>query len=234
MTRHLDVDRSTHRSTDNEVSPDRSALSLSRFYYGSGSRKSSTRSDGGANRGKEDHKREKRNSKDSISPRERKDPALLRKPASPTTLTGVGGPRPGKGILEQIGIPDHKGWMRKRGEHYNTWKSRYFLLKGPHLYWLKSNNVTVRVSPSRVTRVVFSTCLTFSQETKIKGYVNIVGYRIVADENIDPGRYGFKLLHESDRDYYFSSDEQMAIREWMKALMKATIDRDYTSVFFFL
>ncbi|KAH9983046.1 hypothetical protein BJV74DRAFT_989158 [Russula compacta] len=191
-------------STENEVSPG-SALSLSRFYYGNGSRKSSTRSDGGANRGKEDHKREKRDSRDSISPRERKDPVLLRKPASPTVSTG--GPRTGKGILEQIGIPDHKGWMRKKGENYNTWKSRYFLLKGPHLYWLKSNNAT---------------------ETKIKGYVNIVGYRIVADENIDPGRYGFKLLHESDRDYYFSSDEQMAIREWMKALMKATIDRDYS------
>jgi hypothetical protein len=69
------------------------------------------------------------------------------------------------------------------------------------------------------------------QETKIKGYVNIVGYRIIADENIDPGRYGFKLMHESDRAHFFSSDEHSAVREWMKALMKATIDRDYSSVF---
>ncbi|KAH9031454.1 hypothetical protein EDB83DRAFT_2525838 [Lactarius deliciosus] len=66
------------------------------------------------------------------------------------------------------------------------------------------------------------------QETKIKGYVNIVGYRIISDENVDPGRYGFKLSHETDRIYCFSSDEQVVIREWMKALMKATIDRDYT------
>ena len=60
-----------------------------------------------------------------------------------------------------------------------------------------------------------------------------MGYRMVADENIDPGRYGFKLLHESDRSHFFSSDEQMVIREWMRSLMKATIDRDYTSVFSF-
>ncbi len=58
-----------------------------------------------------------------------------------------------------------------------------------------------------------------------------MGYRMAADENIDPGRYGFKLLHDSDRSHFFSSDEQMVVREWMRALMKATIDRDYTSVF---
>jgi hypothetical protein len=81
-----------------------------------------------------------------------------------------------------------------------------------------------------MTRAIFSTCLTL-QETKIKGYINVVGYRMLADENIDPGRYGFKLLHDSDRSHFFSSDEQMVIREWMRALMKATIDRDYTSAF---
>jgi hypothetical protein len=70
-----------------------------------------------------------------------------------------------------------------------------------------------------------------NQETKIKGYINIVGFRIVADENIDPGRYGFKLVHESDRPHFFSSDGQMAVREWMKALMKATIERDYGSMY---
>lgn len=76
--------------------------------------------------------------------------------------------------------------------------------------------------------MIFST---HSQETKIKGYINIVGYRMVADENVDPGKYGFKLLHDSDRSHFFSSDEQMIVRGWMRALMKATIDRDYTSVF---
>ncbi|KAI0313112.1 hypothetical protein OF83DRAFT_1249533 [Amylostereum chailletii] len=113
----------------------------------------------------------------------------------------------GQSILQQIGAPDFNGWMRKKGDRYNAWKNRYFLLKGPHLYWLRSNS---------------------SSETRIKGYVNIVGYHIVTDEKIDPGRYGFKLVHDSDKTHMFSSDEQSVIREWMKALMKATIDRDYT------
>lgn len=144
------------RPPDPEVSPDRSALSLSRFYYGSGSRKTSrsTASDAGVPRGKED-KREKRESKDSGT-KDKRDSAVLRKNVSPTTNTF----KSGQSILEQIGQPDHKGWMRKRGEHYNTWKSRYFVLKGPHLYWLKSNNASVRGCDASITYVTFSMCLT--------------------------------------------------------------------------
>lgn len=67
------------------------------------------------------------------------------------------------------------------------------------------------------------------QETKIKGYINIVGYKVIADENIDPGRYGFRIVHETDKTHFFSSDEQSVVREWMKAIMKATIGRDYSS-----
>ena len=67
------------------------------------------------------------------------------------------------------------------------------------------------------------------QETKIKGYLNIVGFKVLADENVDPGRYGFRLVHDTEKPHFFSSDEQLVVREWMKALMKATITRDYTS-----
>ncbi|KAI0340826.1 hypothetical protein BDW22DRAFT_1359658 [Trametopsis cervina] len=127
-----------------------------------------------------------------------------RSPAAPAAAVGMQ-LKPGKSILEQIGTPDHNGWMRKKSESYNSWKLRYFVLKGPHLYCLKSSD---------------------KSETKIKGYVNIVGYRVVADENIDPGRYGFKMIHDSDKTHFFSHDEQLVIREWMKALIKATISRD--------
>jgi hypothetical protein len=51
----------------------------------------------------------------------------------------------------------------------------------------------------------------------------------MADENANPGRYGFKIFHETGVTHWFSSDEQIIVREWMKALMKATIGRDYTS-----
>ena len=54
----------------------------------------------------------------------------------------------GQSIIEQIGEPDHNGWLRKKSERYNSWKLRYFVLKGPHLYWLKSNSTSVRASAS--------------------------------------------------------------------------------------
>ncbi|KAI0027993.1 hypothetical protein K488DRAFT_59864 [Vararia minispora EC-137] len=218
-------------------SPEKSGLSLSRLVPGAG-RKSSGRpqtSDGTPGAGALAIVREpngsqrdagKRDSRDSGGSKERRDPALLRKrtssavgsPVSRDTSgakslavdrTNVSGStlKAGKSILQQIGVPDHNGWMRKKGERYNVWKTRYFVLKGPHLYWLRSNN------PS---------------EVRIKGYVNTTSYRIVADEKVDPGKYGFKLIHDTERPHMFSSDEQSVIREWMKALMKAAIDRDYT------
>ncbi|KAF8076889.1 hypothetical protein FPV67DRAFT_1715490 [Lyophyllum atratum] len=154
-----------------------------------------------------------------------RDPTLLRKrttsaPAPPTdanrnsagvvggAVIAIGSPiKQGQSILEQIGESDHRGWMRKKGDRYNSWKLRYFVLKGAHLYCLRSNS---------------------NSETKIKGYINIVGYKVTVDENVNPGRYGFRIEHDNDRTHYFSSDEKTAIRDWMKAIMKATIGRDYT------
>ena len=51
----------------------------------------------------------------------------------------------GQSILEQIGEPDHSGWMRKKGERYNSWRMRYFVLTGPHLYCLRSNSKAVSI-----------------------------------------------------------------------------------------
>ncbi|KZT37537.1 hypothetical protein SISSUDRAFT_1034075 [Sistotremastrum suecicum HHB10207 ss-3] len=143
-------------------------------------------------------------------------PAVLRKRSIPSADTqrmvasassNAVDLKAGQSILDQIGRPDHSGWMRKKGERYNSWKLRYFVLRGPHLYYLKSDS---------------------KAETKIKGYINTHGYKVLADENANPGRYGFRIVHDSERPHFFSSDEQMVVREWMKALMKATIGRDYT------
>jgi hypothetical protein len=62
----------------------------------------------------------------------------------------------------------------------------------------------------------------------VKGYINIHGYKVVADDTIHPGRYGFRIIHDANKPHVFASDEHTVVREWMKALMKATIDRDYT------
>ncbi|KAG8738831.1 polar growth protein [Ceratobasidium sp. 414] len=117
----------------------------------------------------------------------------------------VPGFKPGERAVDQIGEPDYNGWMRKKGDRYNSWKLRYFVLKGPHLYYLRSRT-----------------------ETKIKGYVNITGYKVIADENANPGRYGFRIVHDTLKPHFFSSEEQVVVREWMKALMKATIARNFS------
>jgi hypothetical protein len=55
--------------------------------------------------------------------------------------------RPGEDVLKQlreiVGDADHSGFMFKKGERYNTWKNRFFFLKGPHLYYLRSVNVSL-------------------------------------------------------------------------------------------
>lgn len=102
---------------------------------------------------------EKRDSKESKERPSKEQQAVLRRRTSSqvSSPTRVGTPaaagadgaktstlKPGKSILQQIGTPDHNGWMRKKGDRYNSWKSRYFVLKGPHLYWLRSNSASVR------------------------------------------------------------------------------------------
>lgn len=131
-----------------------------------------------------------------------------RSPAAAAQAMGAPAMKPGKSVLAQIGTPDHNGWIRKKNDQFNSWRNRYCVLKGPHLYILKSND---------------------KSETKIKGYINVIGYKVVADENVDPGRYGFKIIHDNEKTHYFSHDEQFVIREWMKALMKATISRDFST-----
>jgi hypothetical protein len=94
----------------------------------------------------------KRDSKDSKDRNSKDQPALLRKrtssggdlPRAPVAaIAGASGLKPGLSVLEQIGTPDYNGWLHKKGESYNAWKYRYLVLKGPHLYWMRSNNKTV-------------------------------------------------------------------------------------------
>lgn len=61
--------------------------------------------------------------------------------------------KPGQSILDQIGEADHTGWMMKKGDRYNAWKQRYFVLKGPHMYCLKSDSHAVRLTDPLSTRL---------------------------------------------------------------------------------
>ncbi|WVW85545.1 hypothetical protein I302_107583 [Kwoniella bestiolae CBS 10118] len=128
-------------------------------------------------------------------------------PATPEGNRRTSGTATGNAAaLKQIGTPDYSGYLKKKGDRYGGWKQRFFVLKGSHLYYMKSET-----------------------EDRVKGHIELQGYRVIVDENTNPGSYGFRLTGGSnDKLHYFSSTEQTAIREWMKALMKATIARDYS------
>ncbi|KAF9912225.1 polar growth protein [Lobosporangium transversale] len=108
--------------------------------------------------------------------------------------------------LELIGRPDYAGWLKKRGDTYRTWKSRWFMLKGVTLYYMNS-----------------------PKDSASKDYINLVGYKIIQDENIYAGKYCFKAVHEDLRNFYFYTDSESDMKGWLKALMKVTIGRDPTA-----
>lgn len=67
----------------------------------------------------------------------------------------------------------------------------------------------------------------------MKGIINLKGYRIEVDESIHPGKYCFMAHHERERTFYFYTEHEKSMKDWLKALMKATIARDYASNFLF-
>lgn len=105
-------------------------------------------------------------------------------------------------VLQRIGSVDQQGWIKKRGERYNTWNERYLVLQG--------NDLLVLRDPSA---------------ERVKSHIPLQGYKVISDESA-PGRYSFKIVHESQRTHQFSLEDPVALRSWMKAVMKATIGRD--------
>ncbi|KAJ1018448.1 hypothetical protein NDA18_006601 [Ustilago nuda] len=131
-------------------------------------------------------------------------------PPTPSASAAAVGAGAGTGtadgpVMSRIQPVDLEGWIKKKGERYNSWKPRYLALKGPDLVILRDPHAD-----------------------KIKGYVNMNGYKVIADENTNPGKYGFKILHETEKPHYFSSEDPILVREWMKMLMKSTIGRDHS------
>ncbi|CAG8492104.1 5801_t:CDS:10 [Cetraspora pellucida] len=114
--------------------------------------------------------------------------------------------------FKHIGTPDYEGWLMKQDDKYKSWKNRFCVLKKQTLFYFQSDKI--------------------AQTPRLKGTINIMGYRIIPDENILQGKYGFKLVHDTERAHYFAHENLGKIREWLKAIMKATISRDPKSPVF--
>ena len=142
-----------HRVETDASPPERSARSITRLYLGSGTKKSGRPTTPGGPAKEERNKESFDASRDSTVLRKRNIsttnsiapfPKPLQPPAATPLQPGAKiALQPGKSVLDQIGRPDHAGWLRKKGERYNTWKLRYLVLKGPHLYYLRSNGRSV-------------------------------------------------------------------------------------------
>lgn len=102
--------------------------------------------------------------------------------------------------------PDMEGWLYKQGCKYKKWNKRWFVLKGANLFYFKS-----------------------PKDVRMKGIINLRGYKVVPDETIQPGKYSFKAQHEEERTFYFYTDLDTSMKSWISSLMKATISRDFTA-----
>ncbi|CAE6535289.1 unnamed protein product [Rhizoctonia solani] len=166
-----------YHPSETEIAPPEewSHLSLSRLYMGGGSQRKSKVPPSTENEAR------KRNISGPVGPSRSASPAgdFNNHPQhSARAISAVINRDLGAGALalNQIGEPDYSGWMRKKGDRYNSWK---------------------------------------------------LSYKVIADENVNPGRYGFRIVHDSAKQHFFSSEQQGVIREWIRALMKITILRNY-------
>ncbi|KAI8988214.1 hypothetical protein BDF20DRAFT_311967 [Mycotypha africana] len=105
---------------------------------------------------------------------------------------------------EAFQAPEHEGWLHKQSDKYKTWNKRWFVLKGTNLFYFKS-----------------------PKDVRMKGIINLRGYKIIVDETIHAGKYCFKAQHERERTFLFYTDTEKSMRVWLKMLMKTTIARDF-------
>lgn len=61
----------------------------------------------------------------------------------------------------------------------------------------------------------------------MKGLLNLAGYRISVDETLYPGKYCFKAQRDGQKTFCFYTESESSMRDWLHALIKATIVRDY-------
>ncbi|KAI9027217.1 hypothetical protein CLU79DRAFT_740869 [Phycomyces nitens] len=103
-------------------------------------------------------------------------------------------------------VPEHEGWLYKQSDRYRTWNKRWFVLKGANLFYFKG-----------------------PKDVRMKGIINLRGYRIIVDATIHAGKYSFKAQHERERTFFFYTDAKESMRAWIQMLMKATITRDLSA-----
>jgi len=138
----------------------------------------------------------------SPAPRGALDKSQISMPTSNTEHVATAASADEVPVLSRLGSVDMQGWVKKRGDRYNTWNTRYLVLKGSDLLVLRDPSAT-----------------------KVKSHINMHGYKVVL-ESTATGLHALKLLHDTERTHVFSVDSEVVLRQWVKAMMKSTIGRD--------
>lgn len=130
---------------------------------------------------------------------------------------------------ESAKAASYSGWLYKKGggaSAIGTWKNRYFTLHGTRLSYFGNLN-----------------------DSKERGLIDITAHKVLAARDnedkligiyaasVGAGRHCFKLVppapgyrkgvtFTAPKVHYFAVESKQEMKEWMAALMKATIDRD--------
>lgn len=92
--------------------------------------------------------------------------------------------------------PEHCGWLTKKGEHFSTWRKRWFVLKDKKLAWFKTNDVTAASKPRGLIHLdkVGSVCGATRSDAGRANAVELIG-------SLDAERAGCKfLVADSERE----------------------------------
>lgn len=104
----------------------------------------------------------------------------------------------------QVVAPDFQEWMNFSAKSaISIWKKRWFVLKGDHLYYAKE-----------------------PRAAEVKSLCSLYGFRLTTDAEVHRGNYGFVLNRTDLVQHRFSCSDPEIARQWIRVLLKATIDRD--------
>ncbi|CCF60798.1 hypothetical protein KAFR_0L01880 [Kazachstania africana CBS 2517] len=131
-------------------------------------------------------------------------------------------------VKDALKTSDCYGWMNKKGNGtMGVWKTRFFVLHGTRLSYFAS-----------------------TEDTRERGLIDITSHKVVPARDDDKlvsiyaastgrGKYCFKLIppqpgskkgltFTQPRVHYFAVDSKEEMRNWLAAMIKATIDVDDT------
>ncbi|XP_049848756.1 PH domain-containing protein DDB_G0274775-like [Schistocerca gregaria] len=101
-------------------------------------------------------------------------------------------------LLMSLSDVDYQGWMTKQGGSFKNWKRRWFVLKGPVIYYFKSN----------------------APETEVQGQIDLTSQSFVRQEFKHGKKQAFAVATQK-RIFFMYADQDEESAKWMSLISKA-------------